>query len=301
MQICGRNTSTPPTPPMTPLTSRLCKSPAGVCAAIQAPTVRTDWLIRSIGICAAQKISANSSEHDDLKNDDARDRMRENVVNFFRPGRTPRRRRIHDLRWKSVPSIRSAPGRDSRCSPARRRAWRGPRRLARLAGDEPLHFVFEFANPHAGARGNRNHGTAEFGAEFRHVNADAVAPGHVHHVQRHDDGTIQFEHLADEKQIPFEIRRVHDDQRRVRRRDVPQAARATRRSQVFHPAKSFPGCKAPANPRRQSGWSPMCARPTRRSTVVPGKLAVLARRPVSALNRVVLPALGLPTSASVKA
>ena len=44
-----------------------------------------------------------------------------------------------------------------------------------------------------------------------------------------------------------------------------------------------------------------CSRPTLRSTVVPGKLAVLARRPVSALNKVVLPALGLPTSASVKA
>ena len=85
------------------------------------------------------------------------------------------------------------------------------------AGDQPLDFVLEFANPHAGARGNRDHGTAQFGAEFRHVNADAVAPGHVHHVQRHDDGTIQFEHLADEKKIPFEVRRVHDDQRRVGR------------------------------------------------------------------------------------
>src|SRR5450631_1750177 len=37
------------------------------------------------------------------------------------------------------------------------------------------------------------------------------------------------------------------------------------------------------------------------STVVPGKLAVLARRPVSALKSVVLPAFGLPTSARVKA
>lgn len=41
----------------------------------------------------------------------------------------------------------------------------------------------------------------------------------------------------------------------------------------------------------------MTARPMRRSTVVPGKLAVLARRPVSALKSVVLPALGLPMRA----
>ena len=59
--------------------------------------------------------------------------------------------------------------------------------------------------------------TAEFGAEFFHVNADAVAPGHVHHVQRHDDRAIQFQNLAGEKKIPFKIGRVHDHQRRVRR------------------------------------------------------------------------------------
>src|SRR5271170_2053816 len=43
----------------------------------------------------------------------------------------------------------------------------------------------------------------------------------------------------------------------------------------------------------------MIALPIFRSTVVPGKFAVLARNPVSALNNVVLPAFGLPTSASV--
>ena len=102
--------------------------------------------------------------------------------------------------------------------------------------------------PHAGARGNRNHGTAEFGAELRDVNPDAVAPGHVHHVQRHDDGAIQFQHLAGEKKIPFEVGRIHDHQRGVRARVTFQPPMQGVARQSFPPAKSFPDCKVPANP-----------------------------------------------------
>ena len=148
--------------------------------------------------------------------------MRENGVIFFRPRRPPRRRRVHDpvgnvFRPFVTRLIRAAAAsRTGRLGVACGTRFQPvDRQDARSTIHQPFDFASEFADSLARARGDRNHGAAQLGTQFFHVNVNAIPPGHVHHVQRHDDGAIQLQNLTGEKQIPFKIRRVHDDQRRV--------------------------------------------------------------------------------------
>ncbi len=55
-RICGRKTSTPPTPAMTPSTSRLASSPAGSAPRTASPSAPKPVSIKSIGSAAHEKI-----------------------------------------------------------------------------------------------------------------------------------------------------------------------------------------------------------------------------------------------------
>ena len=52
IKICGKNTSTPPTPATTPSTSRLRSGPSAMAPVIQSPTAAMASLIRSMGSVA---------------------------------------------------------------------------------------------------------------------------------------------------------------------------------------------------------------------------------------------------------
>ena len=75
---------------------------------------------------------------------------------------------IHHPVGNLCPSIRIAPDRDSRGT-NRSPAWFQAQPLRFRATDKLSDFLFELSNSFAGARGYRNHGTAELGMEFRHV------------------------------------------------------------------------------------------------------------------------------------
>ena len=59
--ICGRNTTTPPTPPKTPSTNRERKSPAGISDSTQAATAPWADSIQPIGIRAKENIPQNTA------------------------------------------------------------------------------------------------------------------------------------------------------------------------------------------------------------------------------------------------
>ena len=54
IRICGRNTSTLPTPAITPSTSRLRSGPSAMCAVVHPPTLAIAALIASIGTLAQE-------------------------------------------------------------------------------------------------------------------------------------------------------------------------------------------------------------------------------------------------------
>ena len=60
IRICGRNTSTLPTPPRMPSTSKLRSRPSAICAWIHWPTPSTPPLIRSIGVLAQLNTAWNT-------------------------------------------------------------------------------------------------------------------------------------------------------------------------------------------------------------------------------------------------
>jgi len=55
-KIWGKKTTTFPTPPMTPSTTRLWSAPAGNNSLAPCAAYSTPWEIHSIGICAHEKI-----------------------------------------------------------------------------------------------------------------------------------------------------------------------------------------------------------------------------------------------------
>src|SRR5205085_2360547 len=55
--ICGRKTSTPPTPAMTPSASKSVKSPGGICARVNSASAPKARSIKSIGSVAHENIA----------------------------------------------------------------------------------------------------------------------------------------------------------------------------------------------------------------------------------------------------
>ena len=63
----------------------------------------------------------------------------------------------------------------------------------------------KFADALVLAGGNRHDGHAEFFRQFFDVNAGAVQPHFVHHVERHDKRYLHFQQLYGQIQVAFEI------------------------------------------------------------------------------------------------
>jgi hypothetical protein len=83
--------------------------------------------------------------------------------------------------------------------------------------DQPVQLRLELSHAFTAAGRHRHHHAAKFFPQLRHIDLDAIAPRHIHHVQRHHHRTfLQLQNLADEKQVPFEVRRIHDDERGIR-------------------------------------------------------------------------------------
>ena len=116
--------------------------------------------------------------------------------------------------------------------------------------------------------------------EFANVERQALLFGHVDQVERDHRRPAQLEHLAGEKQIAFEIGRSRP--RQDRRRAAVPGSRAVRGldGDPLVGRDRFEAVEArQIDERRRVAVN--AHRPRRCSTVVPGKLAVFARRPVS--------------------
>ena len=77
---------------------------------------------------------------------------------------------------------------------------------------------FGQAMPAIGLDGH--HGNAQPALQMPQFQLDAPAGGHVEHVHRHDGGQPQFQDLADEVQMPLEVRGIDDAEHDVDRPDV---------------------------------------------------------------------------------
>ena len=92
----------------------------------------------------------------------------------------------------------------------------GPRPAA--DGLDQGRLQFRQAVPAIGLDGN--HGNAQPALQMPQFQLDAATGGHVEHVHRHDGGQPQFQDLADQVQMPFEVRAVDDAEHDVDRPNV---------------------------------------------------------------------------------
>jgi hypothetical protein len=156
------------------------------------------------------------AQHDADENGHAENRMREDVIELVGPNRTLYRHRVHDAGGNLLGPFVTGLERATGAASAMRIHM--VHRLGHGAGNEPVQLISQFHQAFALPGRDGYHNTAEFLAQFGHVNANAIAPRHIHHVQSHDDGTFELEDLAGEKKIPFQVGGVHHHQCGIGRR-----------------------------------------------------------------------------------
>ena len=59
MSICGKNTMTEPTPPITPSISMSFSGPSGIHSPMKSPKSDTPASIQSMGYCPSTKVTSN--------------------------------------------------------------------------------------------------------------------------------------------------------------------------------------------------------------------------------------------------
>ena len=86
------------------------------------------------------------------------------------------------------------------------------RKHARRLGDRPRHDgkngLLDIVDVSATMRLTRDDRQAQSAAEFFDIDADAASLRHVPHVQHEHGRQTEIEHLTDEVQVPFEVRRI---------------------------------------------------------------------------------------------
>ena len=213
MQICGRNTRTPPTPPMTPSTSRLFTRPSGSQPPSRLPAPAKPASIQSIGYCATQKISANTANTTARSAVDADDRMGQEAIDPVGAPAValgPTGRAAHpDLLGPVVARLEGAPG----AILGGRHALEGARQPGLRHG--ALQLPCELGQAAAGARHDRHDRAAELAPEALRVDVDRRPLGEVDHVQGDDGRQPQLQHLAREVEIALEVGRVEQQQDHV--------------------------------------------------------------------------------------
>ena len=139
---------------------------------------------------------------------------------------------------------------------------------------------------------------AKLPAETLGVDADALRPGDIDHVERQHDRNAQFQSLRGEIQVAFQVGRIDD------RDDDIGPGFALLPAQDDIDSHHLIGTA-----RRQTVGARQVDQIERLTGAIQlafleldgdaGVVADVLRRPVRALNRVVLPVLGLPTRAAV--
>ena len=224
IRICGRNTSTLPTPEITPFWTKLCSSPSGSASCASTPSHSKPAAIKSISGFAQANTAWNmtNSRHSRMSRpatgcsstastrpvtvsgrDGCADRGLDDAVGLA-------------LRGAQVRRGRRLPGAFDRA---------GPRRTRRHLVHAPQQFLGAAA-PHRG-RGDHRH--AKLGRQLIEIDVDAAPARDVDHVEHEQHRPADPLQLDDEAERDAQVGGIRDAQQQIRRAPRWPSVRARRR------------------------------------------------------------------------
>ena len=213
-QICGRKTTVPETPPISPPTRRSRTAPAGMRASRKPPRFEKIASIRSIGMLAHGEDHPEERRHHQVEDDQPDDRMGEGLVEAIeqRVAGAPHRVRAAD----ALADDRLRPKLELQS--AETGARRSVRRSCRCAAHTSARVTASsWSIALAAAGGDRHHRRADRPGHLLEVEGETAAVGEIDHVEGDDERHRLARELAHQHEVPREVGRIGDHDRGRRR------------------------------------------------------------------------------------